>query len=163
MTSRDDGGPVRLTWYRWPDLSPDLLYAFLKLRSDVFVVEQNCAFADPDGLDPQCEHLCASGTGGRLLGYLRLLPLGLKKPQPSLGRLVVDPAARHLKIGRSLMEAGLARCAGLYPGQAVHLGGQRHLQGFYESLGFEVTGEPYLEDGIPHVDMLKKASAILPR
>lgn len=142
-------------WYAWNELDPDTLYAFLKLRSDIFVVEQNCPYSDMDGLDPQCLHLCGSDADGELLAYLRLLPPGLKCVHPAIGRLVVARAARGTGLGRRAMAEALNVCAQRNPGAAVFLSGQLHLQAFYQSLGFRPISEPYLEDGIPHVDMLR--------
>lgn len=142
-------------WYAWHELDPDTLYAFLRLRSDIFVVEQNCPYSDMDGLDPQCLHLCGCDADGKLLAYLRLLPPGLKGVHPAIGRLVVAQSARGAGTGRQAMIRGLRGCAEHYPGAAVFLSGQQHLQGFYQSLGFRPISEPYLEDGIPHVDMLR--------
>lgn len=142
-------------WYAWNELDPDTLYAFLKLRSDIFVVEQNCPYSDMDGLDPQCLHLCGYDADGELLTYLRLLPPGLKCAHPAIGRLVVARPARGTGLGRRAMTEGLRTCAEHHPGAAVFLSGQQHLQTFYQSLGFRPISEPYLEDGIPHVDMLR--------
>ena len=144
-------------WYRWHELHADTLYAFLKLRSDIFVVEQNCVFPDMDGLDPQCEHLCGHAADGALLAYLRLVPPGVRAPQPSIGRLVVAQQARGTGAGRAAMLEGLRVCAQRYPGQAIFLSAQRHLEGFYASLGFARSSEDYLEDGIWHVNMRRKA------
>ncbi len=143
-----------LRWNTWAQFDPDLLYACLKLRSDIFVVEQQCPYSDMDGLDSQCEHLSARDTDGRISGYLRLLPPGLKSAEPALGRLVVAAPQRGTGLGRRLMLEGLQYCARRYPGQAVFLSGQQHLQAFYASLGFAPVSAPYLEDDIPHVDML---------
>ncbi|WP_248679424.1 GNAT family N-acetyltransferase [Sinimarinibacterium sp. CAU 1509] len=145
---------IELQWTPWAQFSPDLLYACLKLRSDIFVVEQQCPYSDMDGLDPQCEHLSARTTDGRVDGYLRLLPPGLKSATPALGRLVVAAPQRGTGLGRRLMLEGLRHCALRYPGQSVFLSGQQHLQAFYASLGFAPISDPYLEDDIPHVDML---------
>lgn len=145
------------TWHRWTDLKPDTLYAFLKLRSDIFVVEQNCVFSDMDGVDAQCEHLCGLDRQGRLLAYLRLVPPGVKAAQPALGRLVVAPDARRRGGGRAAMLEGIRHCRLRYPGQGIFLSGQQHLEKFYASLGFKTISAPYLEDGIPHVNMLRKA------
>lgn len=142
------------TWHAWKSLSPDLLYALLKLRSDIFVVEQNCVFSDMDGIDPQCEHLCGVDRQGSLQVYLRLLPPGLKFAECSLGRLVTAASARRGGLARAAIEQGLVRLRQRYPGQTVRIGGQRYMEAFYASMGFVPTGEPYLEDGIPHVDML---------
>lgn len=145
---------VEWQWWAWDRLPPDVLYGFLKLRSDIFVVEQNCVFSDMDGVDPHCEHLCAHGPEGAVLAYLRLVPPGVKFAEASLGRLVVAPAARGSGLARSAIQAGLVRIRSRFPDAPVRIGGQRYLETFYGSLGFVATGEPYLEDGIPHVDML---------
>jgi ElaA protein len=148
--------PVTWAWHAWAALTPDRLYSILKLRSDIFVVEQNCVYSDPDGRDPQCEHLCGEDAGGALRAYLRLLPPGTRTPQVSLGRVVVAPAARGSGLGRALMLEGLRRCAEQYPGEPVAVSAQQHLEKFYTGLGFGPAGEPYLEDGIWHRDMVKR-------
>ena len=144
-------------WRRWAELTPDTLYDFLRLRSDIFVVEQNCAYPDMDGVDPQCEHLCVRGPEKQLVAYLRLVPPGLKAPQPAIGRLVVAQSARKSGLGRTAMLEGIRHCTERYPGQDIFLSGQQHLEAFYSSLGFVTFTEPYLEDGIQHVNMLRKA------
>lgn len=144
-------------WHPWSTLTPDTLHDFLRLRSDIFVVEQNCAYPDIDGVDPQCEHLCMRSPEQELLAYLRLVPPGLKAPQPAIGRLVVAQAARKSGLGRAAMLEGIRRCTEHYPGQDIFLSGQLHLEAFYSSLGFVTFTEPYLDDGIQHVNMLRKA------
>jgi ElaA protein len=144
----------RWAWYAWPELTPDVLYAFLRLRSAAFVVEQDCVFPEMDGRDPQCEHLCG-WNGGELAAYLRLVPPGVRTPEVALGRVVVAASARGQGLGRAAMQEGLARCARRYPGQPVKVSAQRHLEDFYASLGFASAGMPYDEDGILHVDMVK--------
>ena len=148
---------VRFHWHAWAALDTHTLYDFLRLRVDIFVVEQRCAYPELDGLDPQCRHLCVHDADGALVGYLRLLPPGLKAPQPALGRLVVAASHRGSGLGRRILQEGLRECARRHPGQAAFLSGQQHLQAFYESAGFRTISEPYLEDGIPHVDMLRQA------
>ena len=145
---------LRWTWHRWDELTPDVLYALLRLRSAIFVVEQNCVFPEMDGRDPQCEHLCG-WQGAGLTAYLRLVPPGVRTPEVALGRVVVAQAARGLGLGRAIMREGLARCAQRYPGQPVKVSAQQHLEAFYNSLGFATVGAAYDEDGIPHVDMVK--------
>lgn len=147
----------RLSWHAWAALSPDVLHDFLRLRSDIFVVEQNCAYPDIDGVDPLCEHLCMRDSTSQLLAYLRLVPPGVKASQPAIGRLVVASSARGAGLGRLAMLEGIRRCSEVYPGQDVFLSGQHHLEPFYASLGFVTFTEPYLEDGIQHVNMLRKA------
>ncbi|MDB5967896.1 MAG: family N-acetyltransferase [Hydrocarboniphaga sp.] len=153
------------TWHRWAELTPDRLYAFLKLRSDIFVVEQNCVFPEMDGIDPLCEHLSASSPDGQLMAYLRLVPPGVKRPHsespaaagPAVGRVVVASQWRGTGLGRQLMVRALEYCGEHYPGQPVALSGQQHLERFYASLGFVTQSPPYLEDGIWHVDMSRHA------
>lgn len=141
-------------WYRWAEWPNDLLYAALRLRSQIFVVEQTCVFPDMDGLDPRCEHLCGIGAGGELLAYARLLPPRLKYDEASIGRVVVAENARGRQLGRALMQNALAGCRARYPETAIRIGAQQRLEAFYASLGFVTVTEPYLEDGIWHVDML---------
>ncbi|WP_428312156.1 GNAT family N-acetyltransferase [Hydrocarboniphaga sp.] len=152
-------------WHRWHELSADTLYAFLKLRSDIFVVEQNCVFPEMDGIDPQCEHLTALDDRGQLMAYLRLVPPGVKRPHsespaasgPAIGRVVVAMPARGTGLGRRIMLQALQHCAQRYPQQPVSLSGQQHLEAFYASLGFVTQCQAYLEDGIWHVDMVRAA------
>ncbi len=145
-------------WYAWAEFDPDTLYAALKLRSDIFVVEQNCAYPDMDGLDPHCRHLIGRADRGNVVAVLRLLPPGLKNAHAALGRVVVAQSARGTGLGRQAMLEGLRACAERHPESAVFLSGQRHLEAFYASLGFETVSPPYLEDGIEHVDMLRAAA-----
>lgn len=151
----------RLRWFEWSEFDPDSLYAILRLRSQIFVVEQACLFAEMDGIDPLCAHLCAFDPDGLIAGGLRLVPPGVARPHsvspaadgPSLGRLVTRADLRGKGLGRRLMAAGLARCAARYPGTSVYLSAQLHLEPFYASMGFSRLRPPYDEDGIPHVDM----------
>lgn len=157
-----------LRWFAWNELDPDSLYGFLRLRSQVFVVEQRCLFAEMDGLDPGCEHLCAFDAQGQVSGCLRLVPPGLRRPHsaspaadgPALGRLVTRSDRRGIGLGRRLMQQGLERCTQLHPGAAVYLSAQQHLERFYASIGFVRLGEPYDEDGIAHLDMRRGPSGV---
>lgn len=152
---------IEVRWYAWPQLDPDTLYGLLKLRSDIFVVEQNCVFSEMDGLDPQCTHLVACDAGGRVCATLRIVPPGVKRPHtpspaadgPAIGRVVVDAAQRGTGLARRLMAEGIARCEREHAGSGIYLSAQQHLEAFYASLGFVRLREPYDEDGIPHVDM----------
>jgi ElaA protein len=146
-------GALTWRWRSWRDLDADTLHAIFKLRSDVFVVEQNCVFSEMDGFDPQCDHLCAIDAQGRLLAYLRLLPPGAKYQEPSIGRVVVAADARKHGLARKAMLDGIKRCGERFPDQPILIQAQQYLERFYLSLGFEAVGAPYLEDGIAHVDM----------
>ncbi len=137
------------------ELSVQQLHDVLRLRSEVFVVEQNCVFLEIDGLDPKTWHLLGTGDGGGLQAYARLLPPGLEGPDALIGRVVTAPAARGGGTGRALMAESVARCGQLWPGHAITLHAQAHLERFYASFGFAPSGEPYVEDGIPHIEMRK--------
>jgi len=143
---------VQWRWYTWGQFDPDTLYAYLKLRSDIFVVEQNCAYPDMDGIDPACSHLIGRDRDGKVIAALRLVPPGIKNEEPWLGRVVVERGRRG-GTGRLLMLEGIAECARRHPRLGIRLGGQQHLEPFYASLGFVTCSAPYLEDGIPHVEM----------
>lgn len=142
------------SWHSFVELEPRVLYAILELRSRIFVVEQNCVFLDMDGADADCEHLCGFDGQQRLMVYLRLVPPGVKFPEASIGRLVSDPSVRRDGMARDACLRGIERIRQRYPGTPIRIGGQRYMERFYASLGFVSTGQPYLEDGIPHVEML---------
>ena len=135
-------------------LAPDELYRIVMLRERVFVVEQACAYQDADGLDPESEHLWTEGPARAVLAYLRVVPGGVKYAEPSLGRVVTSPDARKLGLGRALMIEGLARARARFGAVPVRIGAQKYLEHFYRSLGFVRASDDYVEDGIPHVEML---------
>ncbi len=142
------------TWLRFEALGVDNLYDALQLRSRVFVLEQG-PYLDADGLDRQSWHLLGRNPQGTLVSYLRIVDPGLKFDEPSIGRVVTSPDTRGGGSGRALMTEGLAGCARLWPGRAIRISAQAHLERFYGSLGFVRVGPPYGEDGIPHVQMLR--------
>ncbi|WP_326494815.1 GNAT family N-acetyltransferase [Roseateles hydrophilus] len=137
------------------ELTVQQLHDVLRLRAEVFVVEQHCVFLEIDGLDPLTWHLLGVGDDGQLLAYTRLIPPGVKAPDALIGRVVTSPAARGGGSGRALMAESVARCEALWPGHAITLHAQAHLERFYASFGFAPSGEPYVEDGIPHIEMRK--------
>ncbi|HWB94200.1 MAG TPA: GNAT family N-acetyltransferase [Puia sp.] len=138
---------------KFQELSVDELYAILRLRSEVFVVEQNCVFLDMDNKDPHCHHLMG-WRDGLLAGYSRLIPSGISYVESSIGRIVTSPAARRLGVGRELLSKSIDTLYTLYGKQPVRIGAQCYLKTFYESFGFVQNGEIYLEDGIKHIEML---------
>ncbi len=148
-----------LTWseYAAGELDVATLYDVLVLRSAVFIVEQNCVYLDPDGLDllEGTRHLIGSETtrNGAIAAYARILAPDDARPTPRIGRVIVSGETRGQQLGRRLMERTLACCEKHWPGRAIELGAQAHLAGFYGSLGFQAMGEPYDEDGIMHVWM----------
>lgn len=146
-----------LTWRCLPfeALRVAELYAVLQLRSAVFVVEQQCVFQDLDGLDPQCHHVLGRNAGGELLAYARLVPAGLAFEQASVGRVVTSPAGRGRALGHALMAQACTALTTLWGAQPIRIGAQAHLQAFYGQHGFVTDSAEYLEDGIPHVEMLR--------
>lgn len=143
-------------------LSPEMLYAALKLRQDVFMLEQDCLYPELDGLDPHCLHVTGTlpeeaGTP-KLVAYARLVPPGLKFPEVSIGRIVVDPRHRGHRHGQELVEVCLGECASRFKGCAISIEAQYHLREFYGSLGFRETGPKFLLDGILHVNMLHQGT-----
>ena len=145
-------------WFAFGELPLVALYEVLKLRVDVFVVEQNCPYPEVDGRDPEAFHYLLRDGEGRLAAYLRSFAPSVEEPYVRLGRIVVAPHARGLRLGDHLMRAGLAWARAEHPDAQVELSAQAHLQRFYGSHGFEPIGEIYLEDGIPHVDMRRPAA-----
>jgi ElaA protein len=148
---------LRWHWSRFEELGVRALYEVLALRQRVFILEQG-PYLDADGLDPHAWHLLGRDVKGRLLAYLRVVDPGFKYDEPSIGRVVTDKAARGNGMGRLLVAEGVAGCDRLWPGLAVRISAQAHLQRFYGEAGFATVGDPYLEDGIPHVEMLRRAS-----
>ena len=134
------------------DLTTGELHTVMRLRQEVFVVEQNCVYLDLDGLDLQAVHILC-WEDGALLAYLRCLKPGLSYPQSSIGRIVVSPSARGRDLGRELVTRGIAYNRQQWPDSDIRIGAQRYLEAFYCSLGFVTDGEPYMEDGIEHIHM----------
>ena len=131
------------------------LFELLKIRQAVFVVEQTCAYADIDDLDKLALHLFASSNGKEIAAYARILPPDSVSPEPAIGRVLIAQAARGSGLGEVLMQRAIAEVERQFPAQAIKIGAQCYLQKFYESLGFEASSEPYDEDGIMHIDMLR--------
>lgn len=132
------------------------LYAVLRLRSEVFVVEQACVFQDMDGLDQQAMHLLGM-QGAELLACARCFHKGVTFAEASIGRVVVSPGARGGGLGHQLMAQALASLQTEWGAQPVRIGAQAHLRNFYASHGFSDVGRSYVEDGIPHLEMLRSA------
>lgn len=145
----------------WSELTREELYGILKLRSEVFVVEQKCVFLDIDGGDYKAHHLFAT-LGDQIVACTRLF--GVDEVYPggyqAMGRVCTHPSVRKMGIGRELVGLGLAECERLYGNGPVKIGAQLYLKRFYESFGFEASGPTYLEDDIEHVPMVRaKGSA----
>jgi len=138
------------------ELTPIELYKIIRLRNEVFVVEQNCPYQDADNKDLKCYHLMLFNADDELMGYTRLVPPGLSFPQMSIGRVVTSPKARGTGAGRILMNTSIKECQKLFGKGSIQIGAQAYLLKFYSSLGFEQVSEVYDEDGIPHIDMIKE-------
>ena len=139
------------------ELNVGELYELLKLRSRVFVVEQQCVFLDMDGLDYRAHHLLGYANGS-LAAYTRILPAGVAYPEyPSIGRVVTAPEVRGKAYGFALMNESIKRLNELYGNVSIKIGAQLYLKRFYESLGFMQSGDMYLEDGIEHIPMIRRA------
>jgi len=136
------------------DLGLEQLYAILKLRSEVFVVEQRCAYLDPDGqdLDGDTCHLMG-WNDDQLVAYLRLLDPESQGGDVVIGRVLTAPAGRGKGLGHEMMEQALKQAQKRWPEVPIYLSAQAHLQGYYGRYGFVVAGEEYLEDDIPHIGM----------
>jgi ElaA protein len=147
---------VHWTWSRFGELGVDNLYDALALRCRVFVLEQG-PYLDPDGIDRHAWHLLGRDADGVLQAYLRAVDPGAKYAEPSIGRVITSPEARGTGLGRVLVAEGVARCAAAWPGQAIRISAQSHLADFYGSFGFARCSDDYLEDDIPHCEMLKPA------
>jgi ElaA protein len=137
------------------ELTPHVLYEILRLRSEVFVLEQQCLYQDIDRLDYQSFHLCGY-AGNVLVAYARILPAGVAYPEVSIGRVITSPAHRRNGFGILLMQQALLQINQMYGAVPVKIGAQQYLKRFYESFGFEDLNQPYMEDGIPHMYMLRK-------
>lgn len=154
MTKTSDNQWIKKSF---SELNTTELYDLLKLRIDIFVVEQTCFYPDLDNHDrhPETQHLFCY-QAGVMTAYLRILPKGLTYPNHiSIGRVVTAPIARGSGLGHALMREGLAHCLHIFPHDTVKISAQEHLEKYYNQHGFERVSDMYLEDDIPHIAMLK--------
>ncbi len=145
-----------LSWHlcRFTELSVEALYAVLRLRDQVFVVEQDSVYGDVDNLDPLAWHVQGLAASGALLAYARVLPPGVKDAQAvCIGRVVVAVTARGLGLGSVLLDQALACAAQQWPGVAIMLSAQCDKQAMYARRGFVAEGAPYDDGGVLHVTM----------
>ncbi len=148
-----------ITWKLIPfsQLTNIELYQLLRLRVDVFVVEQTCPYPELDGKDTLegVFHLLGY-QDDQLVACSRLLPKGTSYPSVSIGRVATLQSARGNGLGHALLKQAVIECQKLWPNESIEIGAQQHLTNFYQQHGFTQTSEMYLEDGIPHVDMLRE-------
>ncbi len=136
------------------ELSVKQLYYILQLRSEVFVVEQDCVYLDIDGKDPKALHVIGY-KNNKIVAYTRIFKAGDYFDTASIGRVVVSKSERYNKYGYAIMKSSIHTIISLYPGATITLSAQMYLKQFYTNLGFKAQGSDYLEDGIPHILMIR--------
>ncbi len=147
---------IRWTCKSFDQLSAMELYQVLALRQRVFVVEQYCPYQDADGKDVEVYHLMGWDKNKHLIAYARLIPKGISYPnETSIGRIMTHPKTRGTGTGSKLLVAALQEMEKLFGVLPIRIGAQAYLMSFYEKFGFKTEGNMYLEDGIPHFDMVR--------
>ena len=142
---------------RLSELTPIELARIYRARQQVFTIEQDCIYLDADEADELSYHVAAwSSVQAEPLAYARLVDPGVKYAEPSMGRVITTAAARGTGLGRELVKRVLALSGQLHAGQGIRISAQSRLRRFYSELGFEAVGEDYMEDGIPHIEMLRR-------
>lgn len=145
--------------YSFAELTTQLLYDILALRSKIFVVEQNIVYLDIDRNDQKSLHVCLT-DGDTLAGYARILPPGTKFPEAAIGRLVIDQRLRGQQLGAKLMLYCVDQAYERFgSGVSIVIEAQAQLQSFYESLGYQAITPPYMLEGLMHVKMAHKKEA----
>lgn len=148
---------LRWEWKRFNDLTADEVYTILCVRQQVFVLEQECLYLDADGKDRFGFHLMGF-DGEEVVAYARILDAGVSYPEVSMGRILTTDAVRGTGAGMELMEVGLGKIAEHYGNVPIRISAQTYLLAFYEKFGFRSTGKEYLEDEIPHTEMIRGVS-----
>jgi ElaA protein len=154
---------MNLNWHyaSWNELNRDDLYDLLKLRINVFVVEQNCPYPECDDKDQKSGHLWARNEQGVMVACLRIVQPGVSYAQVSIGRVATAAEVRGAGCGRELMKRGIEKIQDLYGQVEIKISAQLYLEKFYSDFGFRSVGEPYPEDDIPHIAMIRPATAYL--
>lgn len=142
-------------WFckKFSALEVNELYVIMQLRSEVFVVEQNCVYLDADGKDEKSYHFFAI-EDNNIAAYARILPPGLSFKEASIGRVLTAPLYRRKGLGIILMEKCIEKTQEIFGVNTIKIGGQLYLKSFYENLGFKQCSDEYDEDGIPHIEMI---------
>ena len=141
------------TYKHFTSLTTEELYTILSLRSEVFVVEQNCVYLDTDNKDVDAWHLCG-WQNDILVAYVRILAPGVSYEEASIGRVLTNPLFRNNGYGIELMKVAIEKTMNQFDVSTIKIGAQLYLLNFYSNLGFTQTSELYMEDGIPHIEML---------
>jgi ElaA protein len=147
---------LRWNWFALDQVEPVLLYDMLAMREAIFVVEQRCLYQELDGLDKIAQHLLAV-QNENVVACLRVLPPLERGADVRIGRVAVSPGWRKRGLARLMMQKAIAKAKTDYPLSGIFLNAQTYLQDFYLSLGFQLNGEEFLEDGVPHVPMQMSA------
>jgi ElaA protein len=149
---------AKLTWQclTFHSLTSSQLYNVLQLRSEVFVVEQACIYQDLDDLDQDAMHLIGS-LDEQLVCYARLVPPGVKYEEPAIGRIASHPSVRRSGYGRAVVGRAIEICQDIWPAEGIRISAQQRLENFYHEFGFKTVSAPYLEDGLPHIEMIRPA------
>lgn len=138
----------------YPELTTNEFHDIIELRLRAFVVEQNCSYLDLDGKDKKCYHVICRDGFGKVVATARILPPGLSYPEVAIGRVVIDESIRGNGIGHELMNKSMAFSNEEFGNASIRISAQKHLENYYSKHGFISTGKEYLEDDIPHVEML---------
>jgi ElaA protein len=155
-TTALDPSALRWRWCRFEELGVFELQAIYMARQQVFAIEQQCAYLDADGYDEASFHIAAWSPPHKVpLAYARVVHPGHKYAEPSIGRVLTTGAARGSGLGRELVRRAIDGCVQAFPGQGIRISAQSRLERFYAEFGFAAAGAPYLEDGIPHTEMLR--------
>ncbi|MCL3779420.1 GNAT family N-acetyltransferase [Prolixibacteraceae bacterium JC049] len=144
-----------MEWFakKFEELTVDELYRIIQLRINVFVVEQDCPYEDCDDKDQDAIHIFAK-DGQQIVAYSRVLRSGTRFPEPSIGRLIAHQSVRGTGMGKQVMRKSIEHIFNVWNEPVIKISAQEYLEVFYASLGFEIVSEEYLEDGIPHMEML---------
>ncbi|UUV17495.1 GNAT family N-acetyltransferase [Fusobacteria bacterium ZRK30] len=137
---------------KFDELTGREVYEILRVRSEVFVVEQNCVYNDEDGKDIESIHIMIE-EDDKIIAYLRIIKPGISYNDASIGRVLVTSEARNRGLARKIVCAGIDYIINNWNEDKITIGAQNYLKNFYESLGFKAVSEVYSEDGIPHLDM----------
>ncbi|MBV1924799.1 MAG: GNAT family N-acetyltransferase [Flavobacteriaceae bacterium] len=146
---------MNITVKTFPELDINELYEILQLRSEVFVVEQDCVYQDIDGKDQKALHIIGKKEG-KVIAYTRCFNAGDYFEKSSIGRVVVEDSQRKFKYGHDIMKASIEAIQNKYQTYIIKVSAQVYLTKFYNSHGFFQVGEGYLEDGIHHIAMVKQ-------
>lgn len=149
-------GIYMISWQlaTFTELSTSQLHDLIQLRINIFVVEQTCPYPELDGKDcMEGVHHLMGFENNQLIACARLLPAGISYDNVSIGRVATKESARGHGLGHQLIELALIQCEYLWPGEAIDIGAQQHLEMFYQKHGFHSISDMYLEDDIPHIDM----------